>query len=1830
MNDHPAGKSQTHNPDSKKTLTSMLQRLLYTFILFGLSFQAQAQLLEVTGGNTPPFTPENLISNIFLGGGVDVLDIQFNGSAPAVGYFTGGTASIGIERGIIMTTGIAESNGAQFGGESVGGDFASVDNPSTANDADLALQTTAGLNDVAVYTITFIPVADTLRFRYCFGSEEYPEYACSPYNDVFGFFIQGPGYPTPTNIAIIPGTGLPVTINNLHPANPVYGCGPLNEQFYNNNNGSNNQPTYDGYTDIFTAEAIVTPCEVYTIKLAIADVSDGIFDSGVFLEAKSFGTGSVRIEVATPSLDGAIAEGCSPGTLTFSLPNVAEDEFVLDYNIWGSAQNGIDYAAIPMDLTIPAGQQSIVIPIEAFEDQLVEGAEFIAIDVQRNPCTRDTVFIGINDNILEPPNLMGDTSICVGSPALELDGTLPIPLPDPPSFTNDQDFTIDPTNTAIISPINVFGVQPPLLDSGVIRSICLNAVHPWIDDLDIFLISPGGQFIELTTDNGANGDNYTNTCFTPVAGQVISAPGPFAPASEAPFTGDYLPEGVWSDLWDGDYPTNGTWQLQVLDDANGFVGTLTDWTITFEPAYQVSYQWSPGNGLSCTDCPITMATPTENTLYELVATDSYGCEVRDTIAIDTLSNLVAPFVDCITSTDTSITFGWNSIVNSLGYEVNINGTGWITPNGDTTHIVTGLTPNSDVTIQVRGINGALSCSPLIGTANCQNCVAPMLNTVSSPASCVGSADGSATITTDNSNPPYTFDIGSSSNDTGIFNALDAGNYTVTVTDATGCTSQIPVTVDGPPAIDVSTLAVQNVSCNGLSDGIIQASANGGVGVLSYMWSAPGNPTTQQVTNLPAGTYTVTVTDANNCTSVETVDLTEPTALAISLDKEDIDCNGGANGTAIANGSGGTAPYSFIWNNSATTDTITDLTAGNYSVTITDGNNCQETSVITILEPMAIQTTLNPIDADCFGASSGFVGNTPSGGSSPFTYNWSNGLTDQNLLNIPAGNYTVTITDSNNCTAEFSTTVGQAPQLTLSLTATQVNCNGGTDGTATAIPGGGAGGFTYLWSTGETLPDATGLGGGVVTVTITDANGCTIVDSLDVSEPALLEASAVGIDVACFNSTNGQIDLNVQGGTTPYQYNWSNGEVTEDVNNLSPGSYTVTITDNLGCTQTVQQGIAAPPPIATNPAGSDVLCFGGTSGSISLNALGGTGTLNTIWSGPNGYNGSGDQIDNLSVGIYISTTTDDSGCVLQDTVELFEPTQIVSGLPAISDTICFEGSNGIAGAQAIGGTSPYTYLWSAGNQTTASIADLLPGNYQLTITDANGCTHIASTAVVDKGLLTAQISGTDPNCHDGTDGSISVITLNYGTTPADPASFSYIWNTAPAQSGQTANGLVSETQYSVTATDSDGCTTVQSLSLNNPEPVLAQVDDTQDVDCFGNSTGWAAVSGSNGVEPYSYFWSVNGANPVDSLVQGLSAGTYPVTVSDSKGCFATLEVTIVQPDDVILSPSSTAVDCYGESTGSAMISATGGNAPYTFNWDNGSTDSQQSNLAAGTYLVTVSDAMGCTFTTDIEVTQPAGPLQGFASSTPTDCFGGGDGTIALETTGGSQPYRYSLNGGTPNGSPLQIGLKAGMYTPVITDVNGCTLELSPVEVVQPPAVEVDLGPDITIELGEGVQLEAIVSNGQEPVRFSWDLVGQSLLSCIDCFDPYADSLMYSHTFTVFVVDSNGCEATDRIQVIIDKPRRIFVPTGFTPNSDLQNDKLVVHGQTSAKVLEFKVYDRWGELVYEANDFTPNDEAFGWDGNFRGQPMNPGVYVWTLEVEYLDGATEILYGNTTLIR
>lgn len=1811
----------------------MRKFFLFLFFSWGYSAWMQAQSLQAVASNTPPFTPQNLISNIFLGEGVEVTNITFLGDPLAVGYFTGGASAIGIERGIVITSGRAQTLNTNYGCDAEGSDFASYANNGAGVENNLQPLVTEDLNDVCSYRISFIPTSDTLRFRYCFGSEEYPEYSCSPYNDVFGFFIEGPNYPVPTNIAIIPGTALPVAINNIHPANSQYpNCNPYNAQYYNAN-GGNSQPTYDGFTDVFVAQAIVVPCQEYTITLSIADVSDDIFDSGVFLEAKSFGTGSLRVEVETASLDGTITEGCSAGAIRFSLPEPANAPYPIDFNVWGDAIDGIDYTDIPDNLVIPAGETELLLPIEAFQDNTPEATEFLAIDVQRDPCNRDTVYIFLRENTLVSPTLRPDTSICSGLTPLELDGTLPIPLPQPATFSNTNDLQVVPMNTPVFSNINVFGVQPVTLQDGVIRSVCFDLEHVWDDDIDAYLISPGGQFLELTTDNGGGGDNYIGTCFTPVSTNPIKGlgPGPSSPASYAPFTGDWKPEGFWSDLWGG--PTNGQWRLQLLDDFGAQQwGTLQNWSITFEPTYKVNYAWSPSAGLDCPDCPVVQATPVQTTTYVVVATDSYGCEVSDSVRIEVVPTLPAPNLGCGNATFNSVTFVWDSLPSSLGYEISINGGPWTSVANDTFYTLSGLPPSSLINAEVRGINPFADCGATVASGTCVNCASPIVTVATVDALCHNSPDGQVTLTPDGALPPYTFRIGANSNATGVFTNLIGGDYAATVTDGLGCDTILNFTIHAPDSISPLLTVDQHVSCYNGNDGQLSINTIGGVGA-PYMvnWSS-GGPT-----GLTAGSYSVTVSDNNGCTATATATIIQPDELIINALSTPVRCFGTATGSVATNTQGGVSPYGFAWSGGmGSAPNLNNILAGTYTVTLTDANGCTDTQSVTVTEPNILTATVSTTPTDCSDSQDGTATVVPNGGVSPYFYLW-NTQPSQNFataINLEAQTYWVIVTDANNCTTSASATPNSPLPLTLNLNQTPASCYDGENGTATVVASGGNLGYSFSWNTQpvQNLATAIDLAAGAYTVTVTDIKGCTSSAEIVVDQPSALLLTGSSLPASCFGVADGYAKVDAEGGVQPYQYSWQPvGSSSAEVVNVTAGLYTVTVTDAHDCANTVTVNVEQPQAIVNNLSPDPVLCFDGATGSITVTTSGGAGGFQYYWTGPNSFVSAQQNISNLRNGTYFITITDANGCTLAQSVNVNQPAAPLAAiLPVISDTICFDASDGEATITATGGTTPYQFLWSADGQTTQTIDNLLPAVYHVTITDGNGCTASDSTYVVQKNQLFVLLGEELPDCHDGSNGSAYVAFASYGSESIDPFMLNYSWSTSPVQYGAEAFGLSAEATYSILATDTDGCMAEQEITITNPPLLVAEVDSVLHVLCHGGSTGQALAIASGGSGEYTYFWSPGVDVQSERLGQGMEAGTYRVTVTDSHGCYIVNTVEIEQPSLVQLDLTPQHVLCYGQATGVVGTTSAGGTPPYAYLWSNGETATFAQNLPAGMHYLSLTDSNNCLLIDSVLVDQPDAPLEAEAVAHDVVCNGDRDGSIQITGQGGTPPYQYALNQNPYNGSSLQIGLTAGIYSPQIIDAHGCEFFLPEVEIEQRSAVEVELGPDITIELGQSAQLLAEISNAAAPWNISWSPEDSLWLSCLDCDNPSVDELYYQNTFDIYVVDSLGCVAEDRITIFVEKPRKIFVPTGFTPNSDLNNDMLWVHGQESALIHEFRVYDRWGELLYEAKNFRPNDEETGWDGQFRSKPCNPGVYIWVLEVEYLDGVRDVLKGHTTLIR
>ncbi len=1885
--------------------------LQFAFVLVVLSFcfsSLRAQPLEVVDGATAPYTPENLISNIFLGDGVEVLDIQFFGEATAVGYFNNAEDEIGINRGIIMTTGAVTQNGNFVGVDNVGSAFASSNNQATVanNDPDLQAISTATVFNAAKYVITFVPTSDTLRFNYIWASEEYPEWACSSFNDVFGFFLSGPGINGPyenngINIALIPGTTLPVAINNLHPQNGA-NCPPMNEQFYIDNNGSSNQPVYDGFTTVLTAEAVVIPCETYTIKLVIADNGDGIYDSGVFLEAKSFGTGSLEVEVVTTSLDGSITEGCSDAYLTFSLASPIDEDLLIDFSLFGDAINGVDYDFIDTsNLMIPAGDTGVSIVVHGIEDALSEGSEALFIDVQRDICNRDTFVLYIKDPQLIPPDLGPDTTVCLLEPVL-LDGSIDIPLPPPPSFTNNTPYVIDPPNAEVYSPIQVGGVVPLELGPNVIQSVCINIDHNWLDDLDIYLVAPSGLFMELSTDNGSNGDDYIQTCFTPDALTPIDYIMP--PASGAPYTGNFLPEGYWEDLWGAqENPTNGTWQLLLIDDALGFVGTLLDWTITFEPAYQLYYEWTPSAGLSCDDCPNPIANPNDTTTYYLRVYDSYGCEVFDTITINTLDILPAPSVSCQVVDDTCITYTWAPVAGALGYEVSLDGgSNWIAPDGPFTQTVC-VGFEQEFTLMVRAVLGCggYPASATCTTPPCQGAM-PQLLSLQEPL-CYGDSNGSIQLTATGTAPPFTYVLGSDTTNTGLFENLSAGTYTISVINQVGCVIETDVDLGQPWNLSGAISLEQGVSCSGSSDGSLSVQVVGGTAPYAYLWN--NGETDSLAVALPPGLAEVTITDANGCQVVESFVLSDAPPLFLNLTSSTVACYGDSTGTAVALVSGGTPPYSYLWSDGQTEQAAVNLPAGSYSITLSDatgctlidslfldqnppitlmttpsqpscqgygdgsisatasgggsstyfyqwdanaGNQtaataqnlsagtysltvsdlfgCEQIFEVNLEDPPGMDAQWQTTEASCSDAADGGIVVMVSGGNPPYSYQWSDGGPDQpSRVDLPQGAYQLTVGDANGCEQILDFVIMAPDPLSLDFQSMMTTCSDSQDGSATAEPTGGTPPYTYLWSDGQTSQTAVNLPQGTYQLTVTDANGCVTEGEVVVESPSALELLLSANSTLCNGSADGTASAQVSGGTPPYSYLWSDGQTTPTAIELLAGTYSLQLTDAQGCVAVQSVEVGEPDLLEVVTSSLPVSCDGTPDGTATAEPSGGTPPYTYLWSDGQ----TGQTALNLDSGTYGLTVTDDNGCTAFGSAEVTAPPPLLVQLES-TDVSCFGGSDGSLTVLIDSGTPPMTYLWSTGDNDQ-TINGLAQGTYSVTVSDGSGCEVEAEAEVGQPGPLSANLVQTAASCFNALDGAAEVTAVFYGGLPADLSAFTFAWSTSPVQTSAVASGLQGGNTYTVLIIDPQGCTLEESITIGNPQPVEALIESVKDVSCYAYSDGSATVFGAGGVPPYSYQWSSNAGSQTTATAEDLPAGAYGVTVVDANGCFAVASVEVNQPQALQATSASEEVACYGEASGSVEVLAEGGTPPYVFDWSNGDAGAQLSELEAGWYVYTLTDARACTLVDSIEVKQPDAPLFLEAEGFDPSCYGKQDGFIEILAEGGTPPYVYSLdNGQTFTGSTHLQGLTAGEYVLLVRDARACLFQAGTVVLEDPPELQLDLGPDVTLAYLEQVQLGVDVQHGTAPYHYNWWAVGPGTLSCYDCAEPLTDPMTHATTFWLQLTDSKGCTQTDKILVYVRESNVFLVPTAFTPNGDGQNDLLLTHGSPGATVSLFRVFDRWGEVLYEASGFAVNDPNIGWNGRFRGQLMDAGVYTWYAEVVFVSGKKASFRGHSSLLR
>ncbi|NRA50483.1 MAG: hypothetical protein HRU12_15225, partial [Phaeodactylibacter sp.] len=868
--------------------------------------------------------------------------------------------------------------------------------------------------------------------------------------------------------------------------------------------------------------------------------------------------------------------------------------------------------------------------------------------------------------------------------------------------------------------------------------------------------------------------------------------------------------------------------------------------------------------------------------------------------------------------------------------------------------------------------------------------------------------------------------------------LGEGEHSVTVTDRLGCEISAVVNVSRVlEELAVQIEQIKPIKCQGNKSAVLKVVAEGGEKPYTYKWSVADSPT-PQLTGLLAGSYAVTVTDGNGATATTSFTVEEPAAFNVNARVVQPATANGSDGEAVATADGGVAPYQFVWSNGGATASAAGLSAGKYTVTVTDANGCPTTAEVVVVEdilPLAL-TIGQDEKIDCQGAAAAALSADVTGGKAPFTYQWSNGKATESIKGLPAGPYAITVTDATGAKAEANFTV-EEPQA-LQARANQITPanTGASDGIAEVTVNGGVAPYQYVWTNGATTANIENLLAGPYTVTVTDQNNCKATAKVEVTEDiAPLEVTLeLGKPVSCVDGADGEIMAVINGGKGPFAYAWSNGSTTEkQIQALAAGNYTLTVTDIAGNTANAAFTLSGPEKLKVGVEVTQEATTNESDGKAIVTATGGNGGYSYLWT-------SGEtaaEATQLEAGMQTVTITDAKGCTSSISVEMVEDIQPLQVSIAEDQAVsCADATDGALTASIKGGKGPYTYNWSSGAQEQNATA-LGVASYTLTITDAQGATAEASFELSAPAALNATSKTVQPASTNNADGIISTSALG-GTSP-----YTYSWSSGA--SSETVEGLAPG-QYTVTVTDSKGCTATASTEVTeNILPLQVSLTEVLPVNCNGGNSGAIASEVNGGKSPYTYEWSGGQDN---GKAEQLTAGTYGLTVTDAVGSTATASISLQEPNALsanimIVQPAST-----NAKDGKAKAIAEGGTPPYNYDWSSEIYADLADSLAPGQHTVTVTDAKGCKTEAEVSITENILPLElSLDVSAPINCNGGA-GAVNAAVSGGKSPFAYAWSNGATE--PQAAGLSAGTYGLTLTDAAGTTVEQE-ITLTQPDAL-----------------------------------------------------------------------------------------------------------------------------------------------------------------------------------
>jgi hypothetical protein len=857
------------------------------------------------------------------------------------------------------------------------------------------------------------------------------------------------------------------------------------------------------------------------------------------------------------------------------------------------------------------------------------------------------------------------------------------------------------------------------------------------------------------------------------------------------------------------------------------------------------------------------------------------------------------------------------------------------------------------------------------------------------------------------------------------------------------------------------------------------------------------------------------------------------------------CGSGNTGKITVNVSGGLPPLQYALGSGAysSSNVFSGLAAGTYSVKVRDASGCVATGTATVGASSALSVSVaSKTNETCAASSNASVTLLASGGTSPYSYSKDGAIfqSTQVFSGLPAGPYLFSVKDNLGCTATVKDTIKTSSKLIAGILSKQnVSCFAGNNGAMTISTVGSvvSGTLQFSIDNGVTFQPSnifTGLAAGTYQVVVKD-NACATNLNGVITQPSELTISASMLKgVSCNNLSDGSINGLGNGGTAPYQYS-INGTLYAAANtfgNLAAGSYKIWVKDANGCVkESAIVPVTQPTAVAVTVFNkTDVNCFGGNTGSLTLSGTGGTVPYQFSKDGAT-FQGS-ETFSSLIAGPLMITLKDANGCKATVSGEILQATDIKITAVNNATVSCFGGNNGQITASATGGTGLLKYAIDATNFVTAStFTSLSAGSYQVTARDINGCQKVsASVSVVQAAQIIPSISKSEVKCFSGADGTVTV------SATGGTGIYSYSKDAANFQTTGAFPNLTAG-NYVFSVKDANSCLNTISTTISQPTDLSVGNAIASQVLCYNGNSGMIMASSSGGTSPYQY--SVNGtAYQTTASFGSLIIGTYKIWVKDANGCVKqTNTVTLTQPTDLLVSiASQTPVKCYAGSDGSVQLTASGGVTPYVYSKDSLTYQASAgfSGLAATTFRFIIKDGNGCTKGVSAQVAQPAQPYKiSLASQTSLTCNSENIGRIEVKNTGGTSPYQVSLDNSTFQGTEVFSGLGAGTYTVYGKDANSCTFTLPALTLTQPTSIIVTLLSKKDVDCEYYTKGEALVGAQGSNGNFSYTLSGSDFkfnpVNAVTNATGYFENLM-AGDYTVKARDQSGCTMDFPVTII----------------------------------------------------------------------------------------------------